>query len=139
MHLLTVNLNKHSIRRFQIQFCLAFLHSAQLLYTDCGYPRWSVFLTLPNSIFFYFLFNDFYQKSYKKSQDHKKLQLNSDKATADSALADSNGNRSKHRCAYPDEKNIAIADGIPKHAILENNNDCMCSNGEELAESKKFI
>lgn len=49
----------------QIQFCLAFLHSAQLVYTDCGYPRWSVFFTLPNAIFFYFLFNDFYQKSYK--------------------------------------------------------------------------
>ena len=48
----------------QIQFCLAFLHSAQLVYTDCGYPRWSVFFTLPNAIFFYFLFNDFYQKSY---------------------------------------------------------------------------
>lgn len=50
---------------FQIQFCLAFIHSAQLVYTDCGYPRWSVFFTLPNAIFFYFLFNDFYRKSYK--------------------------------------------------------------------------
>ncbi|KAG4080014.1 hypothetical protein HA402_006326 [Bradysia odoriphaga] len=48
-----------------IQFCLAFIHSAQLVYTDCGYPRWSVFFTLPNAIFFYFLFNDFYRKSYK--------------------------------------------------------------------------
>ncbi len=44
---------------------MAFLHSAQLLYTDCGYPRWSVCFTLPNAIFFYMLFNDFYQKSYK--------------------------------------------------------------------------
>lgn len=35
------------------------------MYTDCGYPRWSVFFTLPNAIFFYFLFNDFYTKSYK--------------------------------------------------------------------------
>lgn len=49
-----------------IQFIMTFLHSAQLVYTDCGYPRWSVFFTLPNAIFFYFLFNDFYQKSYKK-------------------------------------------------------------------------
>lgn len=45
----------------QIQFGMAFLHSAQLLYTDCGYPRWSVCFTLPNAIFFYMLFNDFYK------------------------------------------------------------------------------
>lgn len=42
---------------------MAFLHSAQLLYTDCGYPRWSVCFTLPNAIFFYMLFNDFYKVS----------------------------------------------------------------------------
>lgn len=49
---------------------MAFAHSAQLLWTDCGYPRWSVFFTLPNAIFFYMLFNDFYKKSYgsKKAQ-----------------------------------------------------------------------
>jgi len=56
---------KHITNLQMIQFCAAFLHSAQLLYTDCGYPRWSVFFTLPNAIFFYFLFNNFYQKSYK--------------------------------------------------------------------------
>ncbi|XP_026472037.1 elongation of very long chain fatty acids protein AAEL008004-like [Ctenocephalides felis] len=50
-----------------VQFCMAFLHSAQLLFYDCGFPRWSVFFTLPNAIFFYILFNDFYQKSYKSS------------------------------------------------------------------------
>uniref|UniRef100_A0A336K2J4 Elongation of very long chain fatty acids protein n=1 Tax=Culicoides sonorensis TaxID=179676 RepID=A0A336K2J4_CULSO len=53
------------------QFGICFLHSAQLLYTDCGFPRWSIFFTLPNAIFFYFLFNDFYQKSYKERQDKK--------------------------------------------------------------------
>lgn len=40
----------------------------QLLFVDCGFPRWSVCFTLPNAIFFYFLFNDFYQKSYKKKK-----------------------------------------------------------------------
>lgn len=58
---------KHWITNLQmIQFGMAFLHSAQLLYTDCGYPRWSVCFTLPNAIFFYMLFNDFYKKSYTK-------------------------------------------------------------------------
>ncbi|XP_063705875.1 very long chain fatty acid elongase AAEL008004-like [Culicoides brevitarsis] len=54
-----------------IQFGLCFLHSAQLLWNDCGFPRWSIFFTLPNAIFFYFLFNDFYQKSYKARQDKR--------------------------------------------------------------------
>ncbi|KAJ9590199.1 hypothetical protein L9F63_016688 [Diploptera punctata] len=46
------------------QFCLAFLHSFQLLFHDCEYPRWSLFLILPNAIFFYYLFSDFYNKAY---------------------------------------------------------------------------
>nr|CAD7602474.1 unnamed protein product [Timema genevievae] len=55
------------------QFCLAFLHSFQLLFHDCGYPRWTLFLTLPNAIFFYYLFNDFYYKEYeqRRTKDQK--------------------------------------------------------------------
>lgn len=30
-----------------------------------------MFLTLPNAIFFYFLFNDFYRKSYKTTDNAK--------------------------------------------------------------------
>lgn len=52
--------------KFQLQFCIAFVHSSQLLFYDCGYPRWSVFFTLPNAIFFYYLFYDFYLKAYGK-------------------------------------------------------------------------
>jgi len=58
-----------SLQMFQFGIC--FLHSAQLLWTDCGFPRWSLFFTLPNAVFFYFLFNDFYQKAYKARQDKK--------------------------------------------------------------------
>ena len=46
---------------------MVFIHQTQLLYTDCNYPRWTVCFTLPNAVFFYFLFNDFYKKSYKKN------------------------------------------------------------------------
>ncbi|KAF5298124.1 hypothetical protein FQA39_LY02548 [Lamprigera yunnana] len=49
------------------QFCIAFIHSMQLLVYDCGYPRWTVFFTLPNAIFFYYLFSDFYNKAYNKT------------------------------------------------------------------------
>lgn len=66
----------------QIQFCIAFLHSLQLLWNDCGYPRWSIFFTLPNAIFFYFLFNDFYQKTFNNKEEAKGKKV----------LADNNGN-----------------------------------------------
>ncbi|KAJ8668552.1 hypothetical protein QAD02_010215 [Eretmocerus hayati] len=55
------------------QFCLAFLHSCQLLIYDCDYPRWSLIFILPNAMFFYFLFAEFYNKAYtgdsKKKDD----------------------------------------------------------------------
>ncbi|XP_014250698.1 elongation of very long chain fatty acids protein AAEL008004-like [Cimex lectularius] len=47
-----------------IQFCLTFYHFLQLLWSDCDYPKWSVVIVLPNAIFFYYLFNDFYKKTY---------------------------------------------------------------------------
>ncbi|XP_058452859.1 elongation of very long chain fatty acids protein AAEL008004 [Malaya genurostris] len=74
-----------------IQFGMAFIHSAQLLWTDCGYPRWSVCFTLPNAIFFYMLFNDFYKKTYgikraarlaaakRKAEEEKMLREKNDK------------------------------------------------------------
>ncbi|KAG8291967.1 hypothetical protein J6590_048928 [Homalodisca vitripennis] len=52
------------------QFCLAFIHSFQLLIYDCEYPRFSLILILPNAVFFYYLFNDFYNKAYP----HRRLQ-----------------------------------------------------------------
>lgn len=56
---------------FQTQFCLAFIHSIQLLFYDCGYPRWSLCFTGPNAIFFYYLFADFYNKAYTKGKSEK--------------------------------------------------------------------
>lgn len=53
----------------QGQFCLAFLHSLQLLVYDCDYPKWSLILILPNVMFFYFLFSDFYNKAYVSEED----------------------------------------------------------------------
>lgn len=45
---------------------LVFLHSAQLLWVPCDYPTFSLYFTLPNAIFFIYLFNDFYVKAYKR-------------------------------------------------------------------------
>ncbi|OAD53044.1 hypothetical protein WN48_10846 [Eufriesea mexicana] len=54
------------------QFCLAFLHSCQLLFYDCDYPKWSLILILPNAVFFYFLFADFYSNAYEADKKHSK-------------------------------------------------------------------
>lgn len=54
------------------QFCLAFLHSCQLLIYDCDYPKWSLILILPNAMFFYFLFADFYSNAYKSDKKRSK-------------------------------------------------------------------
>ncbi|KAL0109567.1 hypothetical protein PUN28_014551 [Cardiocondyla obscurior] len=52
------------------QFCLAFLHSCLLLFNDCDYPKWSVVLVLPNAMFFYFLFSDFYNNAYAPKKEN---------------------------------------------------------------------
>ncbi|XP_004530141.1 elongation of very long chain fatty acids protein AAEL008004 [Ceratitis capitata] len=75
-----------------VQFCMVFIHQTQLLYTDCGYPRWTVCFTLPNAIFFYYLFNDFYQKSYKKKQQAVTDAANAKNAAAAIAAATDNNN-----------------------------------------------
>lgn len=64
---------KPLVTRLQLaQFCVTFLHSAQLCFRDCGFPRFTLIFTLPNSVFFYLLFRDFYDKTYVPS-DPKQL------------------------------------------------------------------
>ncbi|GBP83467.1 hypothetical protein EVAR_65113_1 [Eumeta japonica] len=80
----------------QLQFCILFLHQSQLVFYDCGFPRWTVVLTLPNAVFFYYLFRDFYVKIYNigKSKDGRqkgRLDNGADGGrTAKSYKADSN-------------------------------------------------
>ncbi|CAB3377391.1 Hypothetical predicted protein [Cloeon dipterum] len=57
---------KHITRMQMFQFCLVFLHSLLILRKDCDYPKFVVGLLTPNAMFFYFLFNDFYQSAYNK-------------------------------------------------------------------------
>ncbi|GAB1862108.1 Elongation of very long chain fatty acids protein [Camponotus japonicus] len=51
------------------QFCLAFLHNCQLLFYDCDYPKFSLVFVLPNAVFFYFLFSDFYNNAYTSKNE----------------------------------------------------------------------
>ncbi|RZC38882.1 elongation of very long chain fatty acids protein -like, partial [Asbolus verrucosus] len=56
-----------------IQFCIAFIHNSQVLFYDCGFPKWVVLFTLPNAIFFYYLFDNFYNHAYK-TEKRKEIQ-----------------------------------------------------------------
>ncbi|KAL1490975.1 hypothetical protein ABEB36_011642 [Hypothenemus hampei] len=49
-----------------LQFLLVILHNLLLFFGDCGFPKWTLFLILPNTVLFYYLFNDFYNKNYIK-------------------------------------------------------------------------
>ncbi|KAJ4442273.1 hypothetical protein ANN_12140 [Periplaneta americana] len=63
---------KHLTLLQLLQFTLVFIHSAQVLIFDCGYPKFVAGLLLFHSVIFFVLFFDFYQKAYLK--ERKKLQ-----------------------------------------------------------------
>ncbi|XP_057668518.1 elongation of very long chain fatty acids protein AAEL008004-like [Diorhabda carinulata] len=67
---------KHLTTLQLIQFGLVFVHSAQLLWTDCGYPRWVGYFLLIHSTIFFILFSNFYYQTYKNSKKPKCLKTN---------------------------------------------------------------
>ncbi|XP_049805466.1 elongation of very long chain fatty acids protein AAEL008004-like [Schistocerca nitens] len=56
------------------QFTLVFIHSAQVLFIDCGYPKLIAAFLLVHSAIFFGLFYDFYMQAYKKTQTVKKAE-----------------------------------------------------------------
>ncbi|KAJ8918567.1 hypothetical protein NQ315_013072 [Exocentrus adspersus] len=72
-----------------VQFCIVFVHTSQLIFTDCGYPKWPVPLALPNIVFFYYLFTDFYNMAYKKEG------TNTQRAPLENKSPDDNSNISE--------------------------------------------
>ncbi|XP_013134265.1 PREDICTED: elongation of very long chain fatty acids protein 7-like [Papilio polytes] len=61
---------KKYITQLQIlQFLMTIIHMSTIVFKpDCGYPRWSAALFLPQNIFMLILFVDFYIKTYLKKQ-----------------------------------------------------------------------
>ncbi|KAF7270231.1 very long chain fatty acid elongase AAEL008004-like [Rhynchophorus ferrugineus] len=58
-----------------IQFVLVFVHSAQLLWTDCGYPQFMGALLLVHSTIFFILFSNFYYQTFIKPKKPTKPTL----------------------------------------------------------------
>ncbi|KAK7604933.1 hypothetical protein V9T40_006119 [Parthenolecanium corni] len=57
---------KHLTSLQLLQFMLVFIHSAQVLIFDCGYPKLVAALLLVHSTIFFGLFFDFYQQAYRR-------------------------------------------------------------------------
>lgn len=73
---------------FQVQFVAIMVHAFQLLFVDCNYPRVFAWWIGSHAVLFFFLFKDFYQKSYKnrKNAAAKKLkELNEQVANGSSS------------------------------------------------------
>ncbi|KAJ3643354.1 hypothetical protein Zmor_026071 [Zophobas morio] len=59
---------KHLTTIQLLQFTLVFIHSAQVLFTDCGYPKFIGALLLLHSAIFFVLFAHFYYQTYRRRE-----------------------------------------------------------------------
>ena len=53
---------------FQVQFIMIFVHSFQLLFRECNYPKGFMFFIGFHAVLFWFLFYDFFYNSYTKKR-----------------------------------------------------------------------
>jgi len=51
-----------------VQFFLVALHELQLIWEDCDYPIWPIYVMVPQNLFMFMLFTDFYYKAYIKKK-----------------------------------------------------------------------
>ncbi|XP_013794017.2 elongation of very long chain fatty acids protein AAEL008004-like [Limulus polyphemus] len=59
-----------------VQFVVIFVHSFQLLFRDCNYPKGFMWWIGFHAILFWFLFWDFYKNTYKKPRSYLKKNKN---------------------------------------------------------------
>lgn len=103
-----------------LQFCLAFIHSMQLFFYDCGYPRWSMCFTLPNAIFFYYLFNDFYKKAYNISDDPKEKRRIKDKSSSEKVYKKTDGDTQEETSNILENGKLHQNGHILNNGVLKN-------------------
>lgn len=54
-----------------VQFVLIMVHAFQLLFIDCNYPKAFVWWIGMHAVMFFFLFNEFYQTTYKANKERR--------------------------------------------------------------------
>jgi len=55
---------KHLTGMQMIQFCIICIHNFQVLFRQCDYPKFIVFLLGTQAMFFFYLFGSFYNRTY---------------------------------------------------------------------------
>jgi integral membrane sensor domain MASE1 len=55
----------------QVQFALIFIHSLQLFFIACEYPKAAACIICSYALVFFILFSDYYKRAYKKEQKIK--------------------------------------------------------------------
>ncbi|KAH6935111.1 hypothetical protein HPB50_003439 [Hyalomma asiaticum] len=71
---------KRYLTQFQLaQFVILFFHMTIPLFVDCGYPLAQMCVTLPQGVFFFIMFMNFYIKSYcnRKRPVHHRVEIKS--------------------------------------------------------------
>lgn len=59
-----------------VQFVLVMIHAFQLLFIECDYPKAFVWWIGLHAVMFYFLFSDFYKKTYsRKDRESKRFEV----------------------------------------------------------------
>lgn len=75
----------------QVQFACIALHSLQLVFQpSCRYPKFTVGVIVPQNVFLFFLFYDFYRKAYssnKKEESPRSVADSSASSVADSSAS----------------------------------------------------
>lgn len=76
-----------------VQFVAIMVHAFQLLFIDCNYPKAFVWWIGMHAVMFFFLFNEFYQNTYKANKARAQAARDRrEAAAAAAALALANGN-----------------------------------------------
>ncbi|XP_058812073.1 elongation of very long chain fatty acids protein AAEL008004 isoform X2 [Topomyia yanbarensis] len=86
-----------------VQFVAIMVHAFQLLFIDCNYPKAFVWWIGMHAVMFFFLFNEFYQNTYKanKARRERAAAAAKEKETALQNGSASNGSLSSNGSAVP--------------------------------------
>lgn len=70
-----------------VQFVAIMVHAFQLLFIDCNYPKAFVWWIGMHAVMFFFLFNEFYQSTYKANKRRAELAAIAKREAAEAAAA----------------------------------------------------
>lgn len=59
-----------------VQFCMIFVHSTQILFNGCNFPKSLSFLLSLNALIFIYMFGSFYVQNYMKDEQKRKSEGN---------------------------------------------------------------